>query len=158
MQIRIIIILTAVITIAGCQKEDQLIEISLVDAALVSYFRTFEAEANARGIALDASFSEIEARFEYINEGNVVGQCWYGRHGSNEILIDQAYWQRASNLNREFVVFHELGHCYLDRDHAEASTTNGTCLSIMASGTGDCYNRYGASTREAYLDELFFGM
>ena len=153
-----LIILIAVSVIAGCRQENQLIEISLVDAALLAHFRSFESEANARGITLDASFSEIEAWFEDIDEGNVVGKCWYGGHGPNEIVIDRAYWQSSTYLELELVVFHELGHCYLNRDHIEAATVNGTCLSIMASGTGNCHSRYSSSTREAYLDELLLGM
>lgn len=157
MKIHMLLPVIAISLLAGCQKEDQLIEISLVDPALQPYFRAFEEEASARGITLDASFSEIEATIREINEGNVIGQCWYSSHYPNEIRIDKKYWQNASYLGREMVVFHELGHCSLDRGHTEGSTASGICLSIMASGTGSCRNLYNRETRAYYLDELFFG-
>lgn len=157
MQTRIFLPLIAISLLTGCQKEDQFTEISLVDPALQPYFRAFEEEAGARGITLDPSFFEIEATIREINDGNVIGQCKYQSHFPNEIRIDQDYWQHTSNLGRELVVFHELGHCYLARGHTEASTANDVCLSIMASGTGTCRNLYNQETRAYYLDELFFG-
>ncbi len=56
---------------------------------------------------------------------------------------------------REFVVFHELGHCDLGRDHRDEAFDNGVCVSIMRSGLGDCRDYYHPRTREGYLDELF---
>lgn len=152
-----LILTVATLTLfAACREDDQFIEISIVDTSLQPYFRTFRAEAASRGIEIDASFEEIEARIEQINDGNVVGRCWYNSHNPNEILIDAEYWQNATDLSKEYVVFHELGHCYLGRGHTEASTASGICLSIMASGTGSCHDRYGSATRDFYLDELFF--
>lgn len=44
-----------------------------------------------------------------------VGRCyWYPRM----IQIDQEYWDIASEKSRESLMFHELGHCDLDRDHS----------------------------------------
>ena len=146
------------LVVLGCTKEEQLIRISNVQSELIPYFRTFEHEAQARGVLIDASFSEIEARIVAINDGNVIGRCRYNSHHPNAINIDRSYWERASELDREMVVFHELGHCYLDRGHTERTTSSGICLSLMASGTGDCWLQYVESTREYYLDELFSGL
>ena len=142
----------------SCVPEDEVVNIiPQVEPVLQPYFESFETAANARGIELNSSFLEIDASIQNIDDGDVIGECWYGGHGPNEIRIDRSFWNEASRLDREFVVFHELGHCYLDRDHTEATTASGACVSIMASGTGNCRNRYGTATREAYLDELFFG-
>ncbi len=157
MQVQLIIPMAFVALLTGCHHEDPIIEIAPVDQALQPYFTVFRTEALARGVSIDRSFYEIEASIELIDDGNVIGECRYSSHYPNEIRIDREYWQEASAFGRELVVFHELGHCYLDRGHTEASSSSGTCLSIMASGTGSCQNRYGASTREAYLDELFLG-
>ena len=158
MQARLIITLAGISILSACYQDRSTVEdISIIDAALRPYFKTFEAEAAARGILIDASFDEIEGYIEQINDGNVIGQCWYNSQHPNEIRIDQEYWQSVGTIGRELVVFHELGHCYLGRDHTEATTSNGNCVSIMASGTGSCRNRYNQVTREAYLDELFWG-
>ncbi len=159
MQTQFIICVTVCsVLISGCISENDVVDIvPQVDPELRSYFQSFEQAANARGIQLSAAFLEIDASIGDIDEDDVIGECWHGGHGPNEIRIDREFWKSSSTLDREFVVFHELGHCYLNRDHTEATTANGTCVSIMASGTGNCRNRYGQATRESYLDELFFG-
>ena len=158
MQTQLILSVLLLALCTGCiTDEEEFDEISSVDSALLPYFTAFQQEAKERGIVIDDSFDEIAGYIENINDGQVIGECWWNSHSPNEVRIDRGYWQEVGTIGREFVVFHELGHCYLDRDHTEASTANGTCVSIMASGTGDCRNRYSVATREAYLDELFLG-
>jgi len=70
-------------------------------------------------------------------------------------VIDKAFFNQTSELLKEMVIFHELGHCVLFRGHREATYSNGTCASIMRSGVEGCRDNYRASTRAAYLDELF---
>jgi len=89
------------------------------------------------------------------NENNVIGTCQYGGFTADRITIDDLFWERSSNLGKEFVVFHELGHCFLHREHLEDSTSNGICVSLMRSGNGECRDAYNARNREFYLDELF---
>ena len=153
----LILILTVVTTSLACEQDDQLLEISVVEPELQPYFLEFQAEAAERGISITAAFADISAEIVDISDDDVIGQCRYSSARPNEVRIDQAFWNRASETSREHVVFHELGHCYLSRDHKEARTLDGTCVSIMASGRGDCTLLYSSSTREAYLDELFFG-
>lgn len=47
-------------------------------------------------------------------DGWVIGVCRYGRH-SREIAIDPEFWDEASDIDREIVIFHELGHCALNQ-------------------------------------------
>lgn len=126
-----------------------------VDEALWVYFDRFEKEGLLRGLDIDLRQAEVTGIIEALDEDGVVGQCTYGSHRSNHVQVDQDFWNQASDLLREFVVFHELGHCELARDHREAAHSDGTCQSIMASGTGDCRDNYRSFTRASYLDELF---
>lgn len=71
------------------------------------------------------------------------------------MIIDLEFWERANILNKEFVVFHELGHCTLFRAHKEGVDANGICVSMMRSGLEDCRDNYSAITRATYWDELF---
>ena len=71
------------------------------------------------------------------------------------MTIDKTFWNRSSELYKEFVVFHELGHCVLDRNHKEDKDSRGRCLSIMRSGLGDCLDAYSSANRTYYLNELF---
>lgn len=126
-----------------------------VDERLWSYYQTFEEEGRKRGIEVDLNITEISAEIDAIHENNVIGTCEYGRFFDNHITIDDEFWNRSSVLGREFVVFHELGHCFLNRGHNEDSTSEGLCVSLMRSGTGGCNDAYNTRNREYYLDELF---
>lgn len=54
--------------------------------------------------------------FKKINQGAAIGLCTYGV-GWHEIDIDTDYWKKASAANRLEIVFHELTHCYCNRNH-----------------------------------------
>jgi hypothetical protein len=79
-----------------------------------------------------------------------VGVCisW----GDNrEIHILREFWDASNDATREMLVFHELGHCSLGRDHLN-DTVNGNPVSIMNSFifTSQTYLDYMA----AYINEL----
>ena len=84
-----------------------------------------------------------------------VGQCLTYNNGSRQINIDKNYWKASDEMEREFLIFHELGHCFLSRTHLDERMINGTCVSIMSSGEGPCRKNYNSLTRAQYLDELF---
>lgn len=126
----------------------------LVDSALWPHFETFEQVAFKRGIDLDLRELEVTGAISDIPEANVAGTCRYGTH-IHQVTIDRSYWNSASHLQREMVVFHELGHCVLAISHRESDNGEGLCLSIMNSGTTNCRVAYTSQNREYYLDELF---
>ncbi len=126
-----------------------------VDRELWIYYDRFEKEAAERGIQIDLRRERITGEISELHEDGVAGQCNYSSFFPNEIIVDKAFWDRANDRSREFVVFHELGHCSLGREHREASFSNGVCRSLMRSGTGNCIDNYRTSTRDTYLDELF---
>ena len=105
-----------------------------VDEALWPYYARFEQEALERGFVFDLRQLTITGVIEEIDDDGVAGQCNYHSHQPNHVIIDQEFWSRAGDRGREFVVFHELGHCVLARNHREATFSNGTCRSIMRSG------------------------
>ena len=87
------------------------------------------------------------------------GICHSWSDGHREITINKKYWDNYSDKQREQLIFHELGHCALNRDHNDATITmNDTVCpeSIMRSKIFNlfeiayCYNYdYGH-----YLQEL----
>ncbi|MEO1257873.1 MAG: hypothetical protein AAFZ15_03720 [Bacteroidota bacterium] len=146
----------------SCQKDEtanqipEVIQAQNVDPALQPYFEEFEYQAALRGIEVDLTAANIIGNIQEITEEHVAGQCTYGAAIDNEITIDQGFWNSFPQyLIREMVVFHELGHCYLERGHREGSFSNGACISIMRSGLEECRDNYNSSTRSDYLDELF---
>ena len=126
-----------------------------VDEALWPYFQRFEAEAAARGLTVDLADAYITGYISDIPENQVIGQCSYSSNDPHRVTIDKPFWNQASDLEREFVVFHELGHCYLARVHDESMDAGGICLSIMRSGPGACRDVYNAASRSGLIQELF---
>ncbi len=127
-----------------------------VDARLWAYFERFEEEGALRGLDIDLVAEGIIGEIREIAEEHVAGQCTYGSFIDNHIIIDLSFWKSdVSDYTREMVVFHELGHCYLNRGHREDAHPNGACVSVMRSGAGSCFDNYREETRKEYLDELF---
>lgn len=54
--------------------------------------------------------------FKNIDEGNAVGLCNYGGY-FREIDVDINYWNHSTNTTHTALLFHELTHCYCNRDH-----------------------------------------
>lgn len=162
MKTNVIMLTTAslLLFLTSCQKEtivpEAKIQFSNVDPELWSYYSNFETEAKLRGFDYDLDALQISGEIIEIPEDNVAGSCKFGSHIHNEVTIDQEFWNRSTTSLKEFVVFHELGHCVLLRDHDESVDNQGRCLSLMRSGLTDCRDNYNQQSRSRYLDELFF--
>jgi len=150
MKTRAILVILA-INLWSCHE----VEEGSIDSELIEFIDIFEQEAEDRGIVIDVGSLELTAHFMDIDEDNIVGQCISYSDATREIVIDNQYWRGLNQLEKEYIMMHELGHCVLGRDHENASDQNGNCLSIMQSGTGSCDRRYSAANRNRLLDELF---
>ncbi len=129
----------------------------MVDPQLWPYFTAFESEAALRGLELDLSLAGITGELVPIREYSLAVSCSNGgRYFTRETSIDSDFWDIADNADRGFILFHELGHCYLFRSHLEACQESGIWASLMRSGTlNSCRDLYNVRTRPYYLDELF---
>lgn len=141
------------LVISACEFEPQ-VEF-VVDSPVEEYYDRFIHEAAIRGLDVEYATSQVPARIADIEEENVIGTCSWSQNHSHNITLDQNYWRTANDMQREFLVFHELGHCVLGRDHVDNSDANGNCISMMSSGTGNCRVFYGQSNRTRLVDELF---
>lgn len=146
----------------SCQKDNIELEsptnvqYANVDPALWSFYSAFETEAKLRGLDFDLNALQISGEIMEILQENVAGSCRFGSQINNEVTIDLGFWNSSSSILKEFVIFHELGHCVLLRDHDESTDVNGRCLSIMRSGTTNCRDSYSTQNRDQFIDELFF--
>ena len=61
-----------------------------------------------------------------------VGVCIKYGDGTKEILIRESAWNTYSTQQQEILIFHELGHCLLNRDHQD-ERYQGFKISIMNS-------------------------
>ena len=150
------------LSLTSCQKENvepetnTNLEFANVDPALWPFYSAFESEALSRGFEFDLNALRVSGKIEEIHQENVAGSCRFGSNIDNAVTIDQTFWNRSSSLYKEFVVFHELGHCVLLRDHDESTDAQGRCLSIMRSGTTQCTDSYSLQNRDRFIDELFY--
>ena len=106
-----------------------------VDNTFDIYVDRFIAEGAQRGFDIDLGSRNVTIQFTNINQSsspNIVGLCTYNNHNLNDISIDSGYWNQASDLGREFVLFHELGHCYLQHAHRNDAFSNCICKSLYA--------------------------
>ena len=160
MKTKVIIFSTIIFAffITSCQKEVQETNIRFnnVDPDLWPYYAAFENEAAKRGLSYDLNLLRVSGKIDEIDQANVAGSCRFGSHIDNAVTIDESFWNRSSTTMKEFVVFHELGHCVLLRGHDESSDNQGRCLSIMRSGLNGCRDSYNVQNRSWFIDELFF--
>ncbi len=138
---------------SGC-REDEQIEV-YIDPEVLPYLDLFIAEAASRGLEIRIEDYALSITVEHIDRENVAGQCTQATGSYNHIIIDPVYWKGYTEMNREALLFHELGHCILDRGHLDDQDENGYCISLMESGGGGCTMIYTEINREKYLDELF---
>ena len=61
---------------------------------------------------------------------DAIGICHYFKI-PRTILISEKHWNEASNIQREMLVFHELGHCALGRLHKTSTNPWGEEMSLM---------------------------
>ncbi len=143
-------------TISGPDVEEPPIRLR-VDQRLQPYFDRFEEEAKLRGITVDLSERQLTAAIDTLDEDGVVGTCTFNIQEPNELTVDARLWNNPNvgDLLKEYIVFHELGHCERIRKHREDADRSNVCLSIMASGVGGCRDVYTTATRSRLLDELF---
>lgn len=149
--LRVLPVLLIVLVLNACHKEQ---EPGLVDVPLRGYLDAFVQEASLRGITVDYTNRPIEARLQLHADNTRLGWCDYNSDQPNLITINTLFWDILDDWEKEKLVFHELGHCILNRPHLDEKREDGHCLSIMHSGQS-CSDDYTQQTRETYLDELF---
>lgn len=141
----------------SCKKEDTY----QVEAELDPYLQMFLQEGAKRGFNFNVEENGLLMKFADL-QAPTIGLCTY----SEPLLvqIDRTYWQEVTKYEncedlRQNVVFHELAHGLLNRDHDNGILTNGEWKSLMCGG--DTYLErswqvnFCGERRQYYLDELF---
>ena len=139
------------LNISSCTQENN----NEIEAELQVHFNNFVEEASVYGMEISLEDVDISGYIENIETRGTLGQCKSYSNGSKQVVIDEPYWDRVDETEREYLVFHELGHCLLSRDHDDTQDENGNCASIMQSGEGGCKSVYNLENRERLLEELF---
>ena len=136
------------------------------------YFNSFIKEANARNIKIDTT--NLIIKFNNSSVKDRCGSCTQSSKNPSQqktieiFTVVTTCWSIANNQAREALIFHELGHCLLDRiNHKNDTFADGTPKSIMVANNTDLYipcvyvldedptkcNK--TVRRQYYIDELF---
>ncbi|MEO1450561.1 MAG: hypothetical protein AAFV07_13615 [Bacteroidota bacterium] len=153
--------IVVLVGLAACREPQVTPNTYEVPSIVQPYIDQFELEASKRGqdIQIDNLIVDFGGELTDNTGNTAAGQCRPAFSGepTPHITLDttSANW-RNNDFSREMLVFHELGHCILDRlQHKDDLLPNGNFSSIMRT-VG--YQLYGDNTlfkREYYLDELF---
>lgn len=134
--------------------------------AFQPYVEEFIQAAAERGVDIDFSDTGLSMQFSAQPLG-IAARCMeFGddRRGSHMIEFDENLWNIAAPERKAFLVFHELGHCELNRGHENEQLPNGAWQTMMQGTIADSPLNNKNSRRpvvfygfrkDYYLDELF---
>jgi hypothetical protein len=129
---------------------------------LKKYLVRFQDEAKKQGYDLD--LSNVQA--EYVDNITKQGQSYcgwgyvnYDGNGLKRIEISKACgWTTVTDVGKENLFFHEIGHAFFGRFHDQAKRCDGSPLSLMDAGTDinnfDIYHEGEPDRRSYYISEL----
>lgn len=143
--------LVLLLIFSTCNKKENP-QPSLVGSDFRVYVDRFKSEAASRGFKID----DNQLSVAYSDTLNYY--CGYGIYSTKQVVIGSraSCWQNQTDLNKEILLFHELGHALLGRVHDNTKLPNGDYKTMMFGG--DQFNLYNEDTperRKYYLDELF---
>ncbi len=163
---KILFLLSLFVIFQNCRQDSEFGAepgVITIDPAFESYVQDFVEEGTKRGNPIDFSDTGLIVEFSdgaaEVNggSGNVIGFCARGRY---HIVIDKTDWTASSEISRNFLLFHELGHCELDRGHKNDRFTNTIWKSIMRGSLIEDAELiipvpYFGFRKEYFNDELF---
>lgn len=85
-----------------------------IDEALLSYVESFEALTD-RDVWFKVALGDMDA--------GKAGVCYKWNNGDREVTLNADVWYGITTNQKLQLVYHELGHCVLDRGHTEGSIT-----------------------------------
>ena len=147
--------LLLVLALVGCQQINESVSAPYagigIDDAFFNQVLAFEVEWGHQ-------VSHVDMFFVTRLEGTEVGVCIMAQDTQYQriIKIDKEAWDEHDSdaVYKEALIFHEIGHCVLNRDHWDGVLDNGYAASIMNSNLNGVLPRY-SEDRAYYMDELF---
>jgi hypothetical protein len=155
MSIRANLSLLFLLCCLACSKEETARQFAVdIPEEVQPYVDRFVAEATTRGKVIDWSDISLEITFQDDLADTLAAFC-----NDGTIVISRLFWETRSDNHREAMIFHELGHCILHREHHNAILPNDEWLSLMRgdpipAGRSSSIN-YSGVRRQFYIDELF---
>lgn len=83
-----------------------------------SIMEDFEEDASIH-ISPSFSIGDISINFGDV-PNDAAGVCYIYKNGQKEIFISQKFWSKGSPMQKKILIYHELGHCRLNRSHDDS--------------------------------------
>lgn len=116
MKFKLSVLPIALLTVGCAPERLSTGKVGSIDPAFNSYIAIFESMYGAKVTDIDFSFKDLSRP--------VIGQCsilttTYGK--TKRIQVDPTYWndEHTSEHQKVGLIFHEIGHCFLNRPHTE---------------------------------------
>lgn len=136
------------ILILGCQEKD--LTVSIIPEEIQQHYDAFYSEGRKRGLRL----RERPVEIILVDNYDVAGRASRRKQWIKIRTSVTQYGHERNAINLEYVVFHELGHYVLNRDHNNDTLQNGQLASMMYENKV-AYTVNKEHLRDYYLDELF---
>lgn len=150
-RVKYIFIFTLSLLLSGCRHENT----QVYPPEFKDYVDEFFHQANLRGHDLYAENFDFAIQFGETHDAGVAASC---ETPDRIITVSPEIWESRDDLEKEWIIFHELGHCILGRDHKNEESPTNECYSYMkgAENDFDCsINYFSKYWRDYFLDELF---
>ncbi len=146
-----------VFALLSCEKESQDEHLSNFPSEVQQELRNFLTEGKNRGVKLDIRKIHhiylMSGPSLITIDGNGQSAIGYYSHSEKSIYLDTTSYEFKDM--KEAMIFHELGHGLLKRDHKNIHLPNGDLSSIMSGYGLPDFTYSNSFKRQYYLDELF---
>lgn len=88
------------------------------DVELYPYYMDFMSFSKKRCDKIETP-NQFLLTFKQL-KNDEIGLCYTYPYNKREIFIDEFYWDNASETERRQLVYHELTHCILNKDHVKS--------------------------------------
>ena len=134
------------INFISCKEEN-------INPEFQKYVDLFISEASKRGKIVNAQFLKV-------NFNPNSSQSSLCNNAGHQILINKTVWNKIDDIEKEKMIFHEMGHCILGLNHNNCILGDGSSESIMCAIGDSCFSDYcfanfGGTRRDYYLNQLF---
>lgn len=85
---------------------------------------------------------------------SIIGLCQIYSSGFRQVFVNESWWGSAGDNARKILIFHELGHCQLNRDHDTRISSDGRPYSLMYPIIDPVLFYYNTGSANYYLTEL----
>lgn len=154
------LLLAAILSVlAGCattgDNDNQIIYNPVQLEESGSYLRLFRAEAEKRNININYEGLRVYFVDKFhprMEEMGVIGLCDF-QSDKQIVYIRRPSWNSYDSMQREMLIFHEIGHCLLGQVHDQSMDFDSVPVDLMFPASFPSF--YYAQQRTQFLDRMF---